>query len=110
MARRQQPRKARSRRGFAAMDPAKRREISSRGGKASHVSGRGHEFSSEEAREAGRRGGEVRWRGHQSRITEADHAGSAQDASLPDSSASRSHFEEEGQGGGPNEVLRSGDA
>src|SRR5262245_47469204 len=51
----------RSRRGFAAMDPEARREISRRGGEASHESGRGHEFNSEEAREAGRRGGEARW-------------------------------------------------
>jgi general stress protein YciG len=51
----------RARRGFAAMDPEERREISRRGGTASHASGRGHEFNSQEAREAGRRGGEARW-------------------------------------------------
>jgi general stress protein YciG len=43
------------------MDPEARRAISRRGGEASHESGRGHEFNSEEAREAGRRGGEARW-------------------------------------------------
>lgn len=52
----------RSRRGFAAMDPGKRREIASRGGRASHENGRGHEFTKEEAREAGRKGGLARWR------------------------------------------------
>lgn len=46
-------------RGFAAMDPATQRRIASEGGKASHESGRGHEFTSEEAREAGRKGGEA---------------------------------------------------
>ncbi len=51
----------RARRGFAAMDAEERREISRRGGTASHASGRGHEFNSQEAREAGRRGGEARW-------------------------------------------------
>lgn len=45
-------------RGFAAMDPEKLREISSKGGKASHASGRGHEFASgAEAQAAGRKGG-----------------------------------------------------
>jgi uncharacterized protein len=53
--------KGRSKRGFAAMDPEERRDISRRGGTASHASGRGHEFNTQEAREAGRRGGEARW-------------------------------------------------
>ena len=46
-------------RGFAAMDQAKQREIASKGGKAAHEKGTAHEFTSEEAREAGRKGGEV---------------------------------------------------
>ncbi|MBC6989540.1 MULTISPECIES: KGG domain-containing protein [Hymenobacter] len=46
-------------RGFAAMDPAQQRRIASEGGKASHESGRGHRFTSEEAREAGRKGGQA---------------------------------------------------
>ncbi|PJJ61120.1 KGG domain-containing protein [Hymenobacter chitinivorans] len=46
-------------RGFAAMDPAEQRRIASEGGKASHESGRGHRFTSEEAREAGRKGGQA---------------------------------------------------
>ncbi|MBO3269064.1 MULTISPECIES: KGG domain-containing protein [Hymenobacter] len=44
-------------RGFAAMDPEQQRRIASEGGKASHASGRGHRFTSEEARAAGRKGG-----------------------------------------------------
>jgi uncharacterized protein len=59
----------RVRRGFAAMDPEERREISRRGGAASHESGRGHEFNSQEAREAGRLGGEARWGRLRSRST-----------------------------------------
>ena len=51
-----------SRRGFAAMDPDEQREIASMGGRASHEYGHGHEFTSEEAREAGRKGGQARWR------------------------------------------------
>ncbi|ALD22660.1 general stress protein [Hymenobacter sp. DG25A] len=49
--------KGSSNRGFAAMDPEEQRRIASEGGKASHESGRGHEWTSAEAREAGRKGG-----------------------------------------------------
>lgn len=49
--------KAKAERGFAAMDPKRQREIASEGGKAAHLSGNAHEFSSEEARDAGRKGG-----------------------------------------------------
>ncbi|AWH18435.1 general stress protein [Stenotrophomonas sp. ZAC14D2_NAIMI4_7] len=47
-----------SNRGFASMDEDKQREIAAKGGRAAHESGNAHEFSSEEAREAGRKGGE----------------------------------------------------
>lgn len=50
------------RRGFASMDPAKQREIASRGGRAAHEKGTAHEFTSEEARAAGKKGGEARRR------------------------------------------------
>jgi uncharacterized protein len=46
-------------RGFAAMDPEKQREIASRGGRAAHERGTAHESSADEAREAGRKGGET---------------------------------------------------
>ena len=52
-----------SRRGFAAMSPETQRRIASEGGKASHASGRGHRFSTEEARDAGRKGGLISRRG-----------------------------------------------
>jgi general stress protein YciG len=48
-----------SRRGFASMDPEKQRMIASKGGKAAHAKGTAHEFTPEEAREAGRKGGMV---------------------------------------------------
>ena len=48
-----------SNRGFASMDEDKQREIAAKGGRAAHESGNAHEFSSEEAREAGRKGGEA---------------------------------------------------
>lgn len=44
-------------RGFASMDRAKQREIASKGGKAAHQKGTAHEWTSEEARNAGRKGG-----------------------------------------------------
>ena len=53
-----------SRRGFAAMDPDRQREIASQGGKAAHASGNAHEFDSEEARRAGRKGGRSRQSGN----------------------------------------------
>ncbi|BAY11009.1 KGG domain-containing protein [Calothrix sp. NIES-2098] len=48
-----------SKRGFASMDEDKQREIASKGGHAAHEKGTAHEFTSEEAREAGRKGGET---------------------------------------------------
>jgi general stress protein YciG len=48
---------SKSRRGFAAMSAETQRRIASQGGKASHASGRGHRFSADEARDAGRKGG-----------------------------------------------------
>jgi uncharacterized protein len=44
-------------RGFAAMDPEKVRAIASKGGKAAQMSGKAHQFSTEEAKEAGKKGG-----------------------------------------------------
>lgn len=41
------------------MDPAKQKEIASKGGRAAHQQGVAHEWSSEEARAAGRKGGEA---------------------------------------------------
>jgi uncharacterized protein len=50
-------------RGFAAMDPARVREIARRGGQAAHQAGTAHEFTPEEARVAGRKGGQALYRG-----------------------------------------------
>jgi general stress protein YciG len=46
-------------RGFASMPEDQVKEIASKGGKAAHEKGTAHEFTSEEAREAGRKGGEA---------------------------------------------------
>ena len=48
---------AREDRGFASMDRGKQKEIASKGGRAAHEKGTAHEWTSEEAREAGRKGG-----------------------------------------------------
>jgi general stress protein YciG len=50
---------ATSKRGFASMDQSKQREIASKGGRAAHAKGTAHEFTSDEARVAGRKGGEA---------------------------------------------------
>jgi general stress protein YciG len=46
-------------RGFAAMDEEKQRQIASKGGKAAHEKGTAHEFTPDEARQAGKKGGEA---------------------------------------------------
>jgi general stress protein YciG len=48
-----------SKRGFAAMTEQKRRAIASMGGQAAHAKGVAHQFTSKEAREAGRKGGKI---------------------------------------------------
>jgi hypothetical protein len=59
-----------SNRGFASMDEEKQRQIASEGGRAAHEKGTAHEFTPEEAREAGKKGGEAvsRDREHMSEI------------------------------------------
>lgn len=47
-------------RGFAAMNSEKQKEIARKGGRAAHQQGVAHEWSSQEAREAGKKGGQAR--------------------------------------------------
>src|ERR671912_1547752 len=54
---RPEPGARKERRGFASMSPEKQREIASKGGRAAHQKGTAHEWTSDEAREAGRKGG-----------------------------------------------------
>jgi len=56
-------------RGFAAMDPQAQRAIAAKGGRAAHQKGTAHEFTSEEARVAGRKGGEASRGGRRSSAT-----------------------------------------
>ena len=53
------PGERKERRGFASMSPEKQREIASKGGRAAHQKGTAHEWTSEEARNAGRKGGQI---------------------------------------------------
>ena len=57
------------RRGFASMSPEKQREIASKGGRAAHQKGTAHEWTSDEARNAGRKGGQIS-RGGRGRLQE----------------------------------------
>jgi uncharacterized protein len=57
------------RRGFASMSPEKQREIASKGGRAAHQKGTAHEWTSDEARNAGRKGGQIS-RGGRGRLIE----------------------------------------
>lgn len=61
-------------RGFASMDPARQREIASKGGKASHAKGTAHEWSIDEARAAGRKGGMTSQNRRGARIREQEDA------------------------------------
>ena len=65
------------RRGFASMSPEKQREIASKGGRAAHQKGTAHEWTSEEARSAGRKGGQIS-RGGRGKLVE-----SPEDSSTP---------------------------
>ena len=55
----QELKKSYPKRGLASVSPKKRREIASKGGHAAHEKGTAHEWTSEEAREAGRKGGRM---------------------------------------------------
>ena len=59
-------------RGFAAMDPQAQRAIAAKGGRAAHQKGTAHEFTSEEARIAGRKGGEASRGGRRSTASTDD--------------------------------------
>ncbi|MGZ3952500.1 MAG: KGG domain-containing protein [Flavisolibacter sp.] len=52
--------RSRGRRGFAAMSPERQKEIASAGGRAAHEQGVAHKWNSEEARNAGKKGGLAR--------------------------------------------------
>jgi len=86
-------------RGFASMDRAKQREIASKGGKAAHQKGTAHEWTSEEAREAGRKGGMA---SHRRRKEMMDQPGGEGESSMSGGSDSM----ERSGGDDTNEQIR----
>lgn len=50
-------------RGFAAMSPERLKSISRKGGLHAHAKGSAHQFTSHEARQAGKRGLSMRYKG-----------------------------------------------
>jgi general stress protein YciG len=62
------PHTTKERRGFASMDADLRRAICSKGGKRAHQLGVAHQYTSEEAREAGRKGGAASHRRRRERL------------------------------------------
>jgi uncharacterized protein len=81
------------RRGFASMTPEKQREIASKGGRAAHQKGTAHEWTSEEARSAGRKGGQIS-RGGRGRLVASDDAPEGMPgAQTDDASASPTSFD-----------------
>jgi len=76
-------------RGFASMDRNKQKEIASKGGKAAHQKGTAHEWTSEEAREAGRKGGMASHRRKQGDTAEAPMVASETNISHDDDESSR---------------------
>ena len=92
-------------RGFASMDRAKQREIASKGGKAAHQKGTAHEWTSEEARDAGRKGGIA---SHQRRREQAGGPGSeADDTPASASSDSMRNSSSESMRGSSSESMSS---
>ena len=69
------------------MSPEKQREIASKGGRAAHEKGTAHEWTADEARSAGRKGGQVS-RGGRGRLIIPATEPSQTPASGPDAATS----------------------
>jgi general stress protein YciG len=78
------------RRGFASMTPEKQREIASKGGRAAHQKGTAHEWTSEEARSAGRKGGQISRGGRGRLVPDASDAVAPQGATATSAASSDS--------------------
>ena len=87
------------RRGFASMSPEKQREIASKGGRAAHQKGTAHEWTSEEARSAGRKGGQIS-RGGRGRLVEGP------ESTMPGESAGMTERQDDLQGRGASNDMQ----
>jgi general stress protein YciG len=92
-------------RGFASMDRAKQREIASKGGKAAHQKGTAHEWTSEEARDAGRKGGIA---SHQRRREQM--GGSSDSSASADTEDTRNSMDESVRNSGSSRSARSSES
>ena len=70
------------------MSPEKQREIASKGGRAAHEKGTAHEWTADEARSAGRKGGQVS-RGGRGRLVVTPAEDTAPVSAGPTSTANR---------------------
>lgn len=75
------------RRGFASMSPEKQREIASKGGRAAHEKGTAHEWTADEARNAGRKGGQVSRGGRGRLVVPAEQTADSPTAAAADEPA-----------------------
>lgn len=73
------------------MDRAKQREIASKGGKAAHQKGTAHEWTSEEARDAGRKGGIASHQRRREAMTQTDGGSTESRESAEDTAQNREH-------------------
>ena len=76
------------RRGFASMSAEKQREIASKGGRAAHEKGTAHEWTADEARNAGRKGGQVS-RGGRGRLIVSPESSPAPGSTVDGAAAGR---------------------
>lgn len=100
---------ATSKRGFASMDRSKQREIASKGGRAAHAKGTAHEFTSDEARVAGRKGGEAvsRDRAHMAAIgREGGHSRGARARAAAGTASTSGNNNDIAQGSGSQPFVR----
>lgn len=93
-----QPRRGR---GFAGMDAERQRQISAEGGRAAHRKGTAHEFDSEEAREAGRKGGQASGGSRRRRVAAGNAAAEGTEASERSESSESSGSESATESAGP---------
>ena len=84
-------------RGFASMDRSKQKEIASKGGKAAHQKGTAHEWTSEEAREAGRKGGMASHRRKQEQQGGSGEGGGGQNENPRDTGERGAAYDNPGQ-------------
>ena len=88
-------------RGFASMDRLKQKEIASKGGKAAHQKGTAHEWTSDEARDAGRKGGMASHRRRKEMMDQGGEMSMPTEGSMPTEPSEAADRSDE-----PNEQIR----